>query len=223
MRLQLKSRTAVAAALVASGIGFVAWEATLYASDHSEAPRVQADAAQDITDLYVFESPTNPNNTVIVVCWAGLSVDPDHLQGLGEPASTEGLFDPAALYTIHIDNNADNVADIKIHWRYGTNAAGDTGIQWSGIPETSGAVVHAVEEVYEDASGMKLWSGHADDPFFFDAVGYLTTLDTGALSFDNTRDTLAGLNVTAVAIEIETSKLGQGAFQVWTTASRKGS
>jgi hypothetical protein len=149
-------------------------------------------------------------------------VDPDHLQGLGEPASTAGLFDPEALYTIHIDNNADNVADIKIYWRYGMNAAGDMGIQWTGIPETSAAVVHAVEEIYDDPSGAKLWTGHADDPFFFDAVGYLTTLDTGALSFDSTQDTLAGLNVTAAVIEIETSKLGAGAFQVWTTASRKG-
>jgi hypothetical protein len=172
----------------------------------------------------VFESPNDPDNTVIIVCWAGLSVDPDHEQGLGNPASTEGLYDPEALYAIHIDNSApaDGVADITIYWRYGENGAGDTGIQWLGIPDADDEVVHAVETVYEDPSGPLLWSGHADDPFFFDAEGYLMTLSDGDLQFDSDRDTLAGLNVTAVAIEIETSKLGDGAFQVWTTASRKG-
>ena len=111
--------------------------------------------------------------TTIIVCWAGLSVDPDHEQGLGEPASTAGLYDPAALYTIHIDNNGDNVADHKIYWRYGQNGAGDTGIQWTGLPGSEDRSSHAVETVYEDASGARTWSGHADDPFFFDAEGYL--------------------------------------------------
>jgi hypothetical protein len=209
--------------LAAAGLVAVAstggWLATLHASDHSEAPLVQADAAQDITDLYVFGGP---QKTTIIVCWAGLSVDPDHKQGLGEPASSEGLYDPAALYTIHIDNNGDNVADHRIHVRFGKNAAGETGVQWSGVPGSEIPFSHPVETVYNDASGARLWAGHADDPFFFDAQGYLETLATGTLSFDNTRDTLAGLNVTAAAVEVDTTALGSGAIQVWATASRKG-
>src|SRR6185503_20807956 len=98
MRQWLSLRKATAAALCAAGIvGW--WAASLHASDHSESPLVQADAAQDITDLYVFG---DAQKTTIIVCWAGLSVDPDHKQGLGEPASAKGLYDPAALYTIHI-------------------------------------------------------------------------------------------------------------------------
>ena len=209
--------------VAAAGVAAVAitgwWAASLHASDHSESPLVQADAAQDITDVYVFG---DTQKTTIIVCWAGLSVDPDHKQGLGEPASTEGLYDPAALYTIHIDSNQDNVADHKIYWRYGKNAAGETGIQWTGVPGSPDAFAHAVETVYTDASGARLWSGHADDPFFFDAAGYLDTLATGTLSITNTNDTLAGLNVTAVAIELDTSAMGPGPFQVWATASRKG-
>ncbi|MEJ7731308.1 MAG: DUF4331 family protein [Polyangiaceae bacterium] len=193
------------------------WASSLQASDHSEAPLVQADAAQDLTDVYVFGDATK---TTILVCWAGLSVDPDHKQGLGEPASTAGLYDPAALYTIHIDNDGDDQADIEIYWRYGQNRAGETGIQWTGIPGEAAAVVHPVEMVH-DASGTKLWSGHADDPFFFDAQGYLESLATGDLLFDSTRDTLAGLNVTAAGIEIDTSLLGAGPIQVWATTSRK--
>jgi len=207
----------------AAGLAAVAaiggWASTLYASDHSESPLVQADAAQDITDVYVFGGA---QKTTIIVCWAGLSVDPDHKQGLGEPASSAGLYDPAALYTIHIDSNGDNKADEKIYFRFGKNDAGETGIQWTGLPGSEVAFSHAVETVYADASGARLWAGHADDPFFFDAQGYLETLATGTLSFDNTRDTLAGLNVTAAAIEIDTPTLGTGPIQVWATASRKG-
>jgi hypothetical protein len=207
----------------AAGLAAVAttggWASTLHASDHSESPLVQADAAQDITDVYVFGGA---QQTTIIVCWAGLSVDPDHKQGLGEPASSAGLYDPAALYTIHIDNNGDNKADHRIYFRFGKNDAGETGIQWSGLPGSEVAFSHPVETVYNDASGARLWAGHADDPFFFDAQGYLETLATGMLSFDNTRDTLAGLNVTAAAIEIDTTTLGTGPIQVWATASRKG-
>jgi hypothetical protein len=219
MRKYLGLRKAAAAGLAAvATTGW--WASTLHASDHSESPLVQADAAQDITDLYVFG---DAQKTTIIVCWAGLSVDPDHKQGLGEPASTAGLYDPAALYTIHIDNNGDNVADHRIYFRYGQNGAGETGIQWTGLPGAEVPFSHAVETIYEEeGSGARVWSGHADDPFFFDAQGYLETLATGTLSFDNTRDTLAGLNVTAAAIEINTADLGAGAIQVWATASRKG-
>jgi hypothetical protein len=219
MRKRLGLERVAAAGLAAVAItGW--WAASLHASDHSESPLVQADAAQDITDVYVFG---DAEKTTIIVCWAGLSVDPDHKQGLGEPASAAGLYDPAALYTIHVDNDGDNVADHEIHWRYGKNSAGDTGIQWTGVPGSAAVFSHGVESVYEDASGARLWSGHADDPFFFDAEGYLATLASGTLSFDKTRDTLAGLNVTAVAIEVATGALGPGPFQVWATASRKGS
>jgi hypothetical protein len=219
MRKYLSLKKAAAAGLAAvATTGW--WASTLHASDHSESPLVQADAAQDITDLYVFG---DDQRTTFIVCWAGLSVDPDHKQGLGEPASTAGLYDPAALYTIHIDSDGDNVADHRINFRFGQNGAGETGIQWTGLPGSELAVSHAVESVYDDASGARLWSGHADDPFFFDAQGYLETLATGTLSFDNTRDTLAGLNVTAAAVEIDTAALGTGAIQVWATSSRKGS
>ena len=215
MRKFLKRATA--AALGAAGIT-VWWAASLHASDHSESPLVQADAAQDITDVYVFG---DSEKTTIIVCWAGLSVDPDHKQGLGEPPSAAGLYDPAALYTIHVDTNADGVAEHKIYWRYGQNGAGATGIQWTGVPGSEGAFVHAVESVYQDASGARTWSGHADDPFFFDAEGYLMTLDTGTAMFDSSRDLLAGKNVTAVAIEMDNAALGGGAMQFWITSAYK--
>jgi hypothetical protein len=205
------------------------------ASDHDESPIVKAAAPLDITDVYVFD---NSGNTVIVVTWAGFTDDPNYTQ-----PTTEGVFVPEVLYTINIDNDDDNVADIKIYWRYSSNEIdGKKGIEWGGIPDAGPTVVHPVEEVYtDDASGAKLWTGHADDPFFFDALGYLLTLDSAganpgganlmfgcldpanmcAANGGSSQDFLAGLNVTGAVIEIDHAKLGGGAIQVWATASEK--
>jgi hypothetical protein len=207
------------------------------ASDHDESPFLKTGAEYDITDVYVFD---NAGATAIVVTWAGFTDDTAYTQ-----PTTEGVFVPEVLYTINIDNSApfDNVADIKIYWKYSQNEVdGVKGIQWQGIPDSAGDVVHAVEEVYtDDASGAQLWTGHADDPFFFDALGYLLTLDSAgldaagpnlefgcldpanmcAMNGGSSQDFLAGLNVTGAVVEIDHEKLGGGPIQVWATAGEK--
>jgi Domain of unknown function (DUF4331) len=200
----------VAAAAICGG----AWGATtVLASDHDEAPLVKLDAAQDITDLYVFNS--DGDTTTIIVCWAGFNDSRDQ-------PDTEALYDETALYTIWVDNNDDEVADHIIYWRYGRNAAGDVGIQWEGVPGAADFVSGPVESIFDVGDGARTWSGHADDPFFFDAQGYLETLDSGTPMFMSTRDFLEGYNVTAAAIEINTALLqdGDSPMQFWVTASR---
>lgn len=203
------------------------------ASDHDEAPIVKANAALDITDVYVFD---NNGATAIIVAWAGFTDDTNYTQ-----PTAEGVFVDDVLYAINIDEAPfDNEPDHVIYWRFSTNEVdGQKGIQWGGIPDAgTEPVVHAVEEVYtDDASGAKLWAGHHDDPFFFDAVGYLTTLDSAGLDPDVFNlsfsclgateqecldaDFLKGLNVSAVVMEIDHAKLGGAAIQVWATAYEK--
>lgn len=207
----------VGLALVAAGsavCGTALWAATVLASDHDEAPLVKKDAAQDITDLYVFDS--GGGKTTLIVCFAGFN------DSRPQP-DDEGVYAEDALYTIHVDNNGDNQADHRIYWRYGRDASGAVGVRWEGVPGAGGNVSGPVETVFEAGSGARVWSGRADDPFFFDVQGYLETLDTGTLSITNTRDTLAGLNVTAAAIEIDTALLqsGNSPMQFWVTSSRK--
>lgn len=214
MQRQTKSRGrwAVIALAAIGGAGW--WATTVLASDHDEAPLVKQDAAQDITDLYVFDSGNG--TTTIIVCWAGFN------DSRPQP-DTEGVYDEDALYTIWVDNDSDNESDIAIRWRFGRNANGDVGVRWEDVPGAIDHVAGPVETVFDVGEGARAWAGHADDPFFFDAQGYLETLDTGTLSLMNNRDFLAGLNVTAAAIEIDTSLLqeGDGPLQFWTTAARK--
>jgi Domain of unknown function (DUF4331) len=202
-----RSKRSLALIATAAICGGGWWATTVLASDHDESPLVKQDAAQDITDLYVFDS--GGGRVTIIVC----RMQPD----------AEGVYDADALYTIWVDNNGDNEADHAIYWRYGRNAAEEVGIQWTGIPGTEAPVSGPVETVFDAGDGARVWSGHADDPFFFDAAGYLETLDTAAVSFMSNRDFLAGLNVTAAAIEIDTAALQDGTspMQFWATAARK--
>ncbi len=214
MHKNMRSKTGLAIVAIAAVCGGGWAASTVLASDHDESPLVKLDAAQDITDLYVFESA--PGKTTIIVCWAGFN------DSRPQPDDA-ALYDAKALYTIHVDNNNDNKADFEIYWRYGANAQDQFGIQWEGIPGVDGPVSGPVETIFEASALARVWTGHADDPFFFDAQGYLETLDTGKIAMKNDRDFLAGLNVTAAAIEIDTDLLAGGTkpIQVWATASRK--
>lgn len=218
MKKYLKSRKSLAAITAAAVCGGGWWASTVLASDHDEAPLVKVDAAMDLTDLYVFG--TAGDTTTIIVCWAGFN---DSRPQPDEAA----LYDDEALYTIWIDNDDDEVADHAIYWRYGQDNLEQWGIRWEGVPGADKELVDGpVEEVFEVGKGARVWTGHAEDPFFFDAGGYLTTLDTGTVSFTipstTANDFLAGYNVTAAAIEIDNALIqNAGApIQVWVTSAR---
>ncbi len=184
------------------------------ASDHDESPLVKTDASMDITDLYVFDS--GDGETTAIINWAGFN------DSRPQP-DADGVYNPNALYTLNIDNNEDNIADIKIYWRFGTNADGKIGVQVENLPGGDAVVSGPVEKVFNSGNGTRVWSGHADDPFFFDAQGYLDTLATGTLMIRNDRDFLAGLNVTAIALEMNTAAMRNGTHPLhfWATSARK--
>ncbi len=73
------------------------------ASSHREAPLISQDQFADNTDTYVFVSPTNPDNVVLVASWI-----PGEFPE-GAPNYYEWGKD--VLYDIHVDNNGDAVAD----------------------------------------------------------------------------------------------------------------
>jgi hypothetical protein len=56
------------------------------------------DARLDLTDLFVFAAPNNPDRTVLIID--------------ANPFMTGSEFHPDAVYRIHIDNDADVEADV---------------------------------------------------------------------------------------------------------------
>jgi hypothetical protein len=185
----------------------------LEASDHFEAPLVQADPSMDITDLYLFAGAAG--KTVAVIDYAGLGFS------LTQPTST-GTYNANALYTLHIDNTGDDVEDTSIYVRFGQNSLGAWGVKVDGLPG-AGSISGAVETNLSDGSGNKVFAGRRDDPFFFDAQGYLDTLATGTLMITNTRDFLAGMNCTSIVLEFDTAAALDGGTRLscWATAGRK--
>jgi hypothetical protein len=170
------------------------------AADHLDAPdlRTPGQGGKDINDVYVFQSPTNPANSVLVV-----TVNP--FAGLVNPFGTksERTFDPNVEYQLQIDNNGDAVADVTYSTTFTApvggvqtlstarnGAAVATGATGTDVPVTGGGMVQAAL---------------FDDPFFFDLVGF-----NNGFNFTGD-DTFAGADVSAIVLEVPSTQLQDGA------------
>ena len=91
------SGLALAAAL------FVLVSGAAEASSHREAPLISKDTFADNTDTYVFVSPANPDNVVLIANWIPF----EHPSG--GPNYFE--FDDRVLYQIHVSNDGDPDAE----------------------------------------------------------------------------------------------------------------
>ena len=196
----------------------------LLASDHIDAPAVK-NQTTDITDLYVFNG-ADTNNLVFVA----------NTQGLLTPASTAAAaFDPNTLIQINIDNNGDNVEDEVIQAIYsGTsmNFYGPVKPSMTGIrSKLEGAVTASVAVTAygaapvtgSGASGIKVFAGPRDDPFFFDLDQYHAILAGKAPGFNNPgKDAFAGTNVMSIVVEVPKKLLNStGKINVWLTTRKK--
>jgi hypothetical protein len=81
-------------------------------SSHREAPQIAKDPVADSTDLYAFVSPDAPDTVTLISNYVPME-SPD-----GGPNFYE--FGEDVLYQIHVDNNADNIAEISYQFRFQT-------------------------------------------------------------------------------------------------------
>lgn len=82
------------------------------ASSHREAPLITEDPVADNTDTYAFVSPDAPDTVTLVA----------NYNPLQQPAGGPNFynFGDDVLYSIHVDNDGDAVADITYEWRFTT-------------------------------------------------------------------------------------------------------
>lgn len=179
---------------------------TTHAADHQEAPAATAFLAADIGDYYVWHEGSQLNLILTFGTFAAPELPPS--------------FDRNVLYGFHFDTSipADGVADVEIFARFAQDDTGDWGLQVSGIGDTP--LEGPVDTVLNNGE-LSAWAGLAEDPFFFDQTGLNATVATGTLSFDPNNDDVAGLNITAIAIQlpIATIQSGGDLLQTWTTTS----
>ncbi|MGQ0721502.1 MAG: DUF4331 family protein [Candidatus Eiseniibacteriota bacterium] len=198
----LAGRLAAAAAVTIAG--------SALAADHAEAPGTKADPAADIADIYAWH---DGDALVTVLTFDGLKTP--------SPGQT-GTFEEGIVYTVNIDNDGDYVADIRVDSRFVTDSRGNRGIYVQNLPGANGPVVGFVESAIAVNGRDAVFAGLIDDPFFFDLEGFRATLATGTLSFDSSRDSFAGLNVTAIALRMDLGAAldGGSTLNLWATTAR---
>jgi hypothetical protein len=217
-RKKLVLASVVAAAFITGGI--------LYAADHIDTPAV-TNQTTDITDLYVFRA-SDPANLVFVA----------NSQGLTSPANTANLkFDENTVLEFNIDKNGDNVEDLVIQCKYdaasnkmqvyGPVAPSATGtkskLEGTVTAEVAVTAYGSAAVTGTGTTGIKVFAGPRDDPFFFDLNRYKAILGGTAPGFSNPgTDTFAGTNVLSVVVEVPKTMIGAtGNINVWLETKKK--
>lgn len=83
-----------------------------FASSHREAPAIALDPSADLTDFYMFLSPTDASKVEFI-----FNVNPLEAPGGGPNFHR---FDDNVLYAIHVDNEGDGLADIEFRVQFHT-------------------------------------------------------------------------------------------------------
>lgn len=208
------------AAIITGGI--------IYAADHIDTPAVTGQAS-DITDLYVFRAQ-DPNNLVFVA----------NTQGLLTPATTAAAkFDENTVIEFNIDNSGDAIEDLVIQCKYdaasnkmkvyGPIAPSEKGtrskLEGNVTAETAVTAYGAASPTTgTGASGIKVFAGPRDDPFFFDLNQYKKIIAGTATGFNNPgMDAFAGTNVLSVVVEVPKTLISSpmGKINVWLETKKK--
>jgi hypothetical protein len=237
-------RALVAGALVAAaaGAGRLA-----VGSDHQDTPLVELNPTQDMTDVYAFPSSTPGRIVLVLNSWAFLT-----------PAQTTAgaTFDNSLLYQFKIDNTGDAKEDKVIQVTFdGTGANQTVSVRGPVAPPVQGAmgnkvatvapaVTGPVNTVLGSPTGIQVFAGPRDDPFFIDLEAFFCVLPdrkpvTGPLASacaltpnpsapfffrpaGQAVDYVKGFNVLSIVIELPSSMVENGApgkLGIWGTIS----
>ena len=233
----------VFALLAAVAVVGVAGVRAARASDHQDNPLVELNPTMDMSDFYAFPGSA-ADRTVLVL----------NSRPLLTPAQTPGAsFDPNILYQFKIDNTGDAKEDKVIQVTFHGTGANQTvevrgpmappvlGAMMNTVANVDPAVTGKINTVLGTTSGIQVYAGAREDPFFLDLEQFLRILpdrkpSTGPLSLipdsptagtfraqGSAVDALAGSNVLSIVIELPTAQLTAGGttkLGLWGTISR---
>jgi hypothetical protein len=231
----------IIAGLAAAGI--VTATGIVVASDHQDTPEVELNPKMDMTDVYAFPGTGADRIALVMNSRAFLT-----------PAATAGAsFDQDLLYQFKIDNDGDAVEDkviqvvftgtgpsqkVKV---YGPLDPPVLGSMMNTLADVTPVVSGAINTVLGTASGIQVFAGPRDDPFFIDLEAAFCILPdrrpvTGALSQPcqlagggafrapgAAQNYVNGFNVLSLVIELPQSQLAAGGtpkLGIWGTISR---
>jgi hypothetical protein len=176
-------------------------------ADHLDAPGLKSpslNARIDITDIYAFQKPDDPNKSILI-----MNVNP-------LAPTLADSFDHTALYELKIDTNGDAVAEVAFRIRFSPFVNGQqtatvrrvTGVEAGGSGTFGDIVIEHAPVSFGSTANIttsgdyKFFAGLRSDPFFFDLMGFLNNLQfTGA-------DFFIDKNVFGIVLEVPNSALG---------------
>ena len=237
------ARKRLATGLVLVTVAALGTLGVVVASDHQDSPNVELNPLQDLTDVYVFPSPTTGRIVLAMNTRAFLT-----------PAATPtASFDHNQLYQFKIDNTGDAREDKVIQITFSGSGTSQT-VQVRGpvAPPVPGAMANTVTTIdpavtgsintnLGSATGMQVFAGPRDDSFFLDLEQFFRIIpdrkpSTGPLSqLPNTptasgfrpagqaRNYLTGYNTLSIVVELPIADLtagGTSRLGIWGTISR---
>ena len=239
MRFTLHSR-GWRTALVISGLASLAAAGVVLGSDHQDTPEVELSPRMDINDVYAF--PGSSEGRIVLVMTTSSPITPAQ--------SGAASFDPNLLYQLKVDNTGDAAEDLVLQFTFtGTGANQRVSVRGPVLPAQSGmmntvvdmapAVEGAINSNLGSASGMQVFAGLRDDPFFLDLEQFFRIIPdrrpvSGPLSqipgtptatafrpAGQAVDYLRGINTLALVVELPESMLGNATkLGIWGTISR---
>ena len=203
----MRKRLKVLATVFAGLLGGLAATGTVSAADHRDAPALLTanggNPQLDINDVYVFQSPANPKNTVLV-----MTVNPFTIPG------DQVIFSTTGVYEFNLDTNGDAIEDITYEIKFkplnrGKQIFSVTELRGSAKPKalTNTAETARVNNV---PGGIKVTAGMFDDPFFFDLDAFKGFDSQGVREFNDgfENDFFEGFNISAIVLEIPSQNFG---------------
>jgi Domain of unknown function (DUF4331) len=178
-------------------------------TDHNNSPRGVAEPAIDIGDLYVFPSPSQPGQLVLV-----MTVFPN--------AQLGALFSDAVTYrfrvrpvTIPVGGPAFEVGtdeyDIACTFAAPVTRDGTgTSVQEGMCTFPNGATVSfgVNDEQGAEAPGARVFAGLRMDPLFIDSTGFVETLGTQRLTFHaNGNNAADGWDALGIVVELDVATM----------------
>ena len=179
-------------------------------SDHNNSPRGVAEPAIDIADNYVFPSPSRPGRLVLV-----MTVFPNAQPG--------ALFSDAASYRFRVrpvtipaspgSRFEVGTDEYDITFAFAapvtTDDAGDS-VQEGTVTLPNGATVsfRVNDEQGAEAPGARVFAGLRMDPLFNDSTGYVETLATRRLAFqENGTNGADGWDILGIVVELDVATM----------------
>jgi Domain of unknown function (DUF4331) len=247
MKRTLMTRGRAAAAGLVVLAGAAALVRVALGSDHQDTPLVELNPTQDMTDVYAFPGSAPGRIALVLNSRAFLT-----------PAQTAGAsFDNSLLYQFKVDNNGDAKEDKVIQVTFNGTGANQTvevrgpiaapvqGAMGNKVSTDAPAVSGQINTVLGSASGMQVFAGPRDDPFFIDLEAAFCILParkpvTGPLAGNcaltpnptppfyfrpagQAVNYVKGFNVLSIVVELPSSMLENGApgkLGIWGTISR---